>query len=469
MKKMLLGLVFIILISQVSYAQWLSGSGGIYYNSGTVGVGLTVPTSIFPSSPLFPSAVPKMEIMTGTDTGAYAQLVTIRHNSLSPSTTSRQLGLILKLSNEASGTESNKMGGLLVESSQGYSNSTSLSLVTQNQRRLSIDYLGNVGIGITNPMMIFSGSPLFPSTIPKTEIMTGSDTGAYSQIVTIRHSSFGSSAAPRQLGIIMKLSNEASGTESNKMGGMLVESSLGYANSTSLSLVTQNLRRLFIDFSGNVGIGTTSPTSAFQVGNGIYKASMGSASGPDLYYGTSYLGFNAARSQGPTYNWTMTGDGTNNGGGIVYAGIGGDIYFAPVLSTGGATQTLTDLDVKNKIVFRISGTGTVYAKQINVQLTGWPDYVFKPSYQLLPLKEVKTYIDQNNHLPDMPSAEDVSKEGINLGEMNKRLVKKVEELTLYLIEKDKEDKEQKAVNQEQQKQIDLLIKQVTELSKTKIK
>jgi hypothetical protein len=55
---------------------------------------------------------------------------------------------------------------------------------------------------------------------------------------------------------------------------------------------------------------------------------------------------------------------------------------------------------------------------------------------------VKTYIDQNHHLPEIPSEQEVAKNGINLGEMNKLLLKKVEELTLYLIEKDKKEKEQ---------------------------
>lgn len=53
---------------------------------------------------------------------------------------------------------------------------------------------------------------------------------------------------------------------------------------------------------------------------------------------------------------------------------------------------------------------------MNVDLTGWSDYVFKKDYQLLTLTEVKTYIDQNHHLPDIPSEAQVIKEGINLGE-----------------------------------------------------
>jgi uncharacterized coiled-coil protein SlyX len=83
------------------------------------------------------------------------------------------------------------------------------------------------------------------------------------------------------------------------------------------------------------------------------------------------------------------------------------------------------------------------------------------------LIEVKNYIDKNQHLPEMPSEQEVAKNGINLGEMNKLLVKKVEELTLYLIEKDKQIEEQnnkieaqQTVNESLQKQIDQLAKKL---------
>lgn len=98
-------------------------------------------------------------------------------------------------------------------------------------------------------------------------------------------------------------------------------------------------------------------------------------------------------------------------------------------------------------------------------MTGWSDYVFKPTYKLIPLSEVKTYIDQNQHLPEIPSEEEVKKDGINLGEMNKLLLKKVEELTLYLIEKDNETKSLKAGKDAQQKQLDQLQKQLETLTK----
>jgi hypothetical protein len=92
---------------------------------------------------------------------------------------------------------------------------------------------------------------------------------------------------------------------------------------------------------------------------------------------------------------------------------------------------------------KLAVNGSVIATSVTVKLyANWADYVFKPDYHLPTLTDVKTYIDQNHHLPEIPSEQEVAKNGINLGEMNKLLLKKVEELTLYLIEKDKKEKEQ---------------------------
>ncbi len=110
--------------------------------------------------------------------------------------------------------------------------------------------------------------------------------------------------------------------------------------------------------------------------------------------------------------------------------------------------------------------GNAIATSMTVKLNAnWPDYVFKPTYQLTPLSDVNTYINENHHLPEMPSAEQVSKNGLNLGEMNEKLLKKVEELTLYLIEKDNKDKEKDIKLQSQQEQINQLKQQLNVINK----
>lgn len=97
---------------------------------------------------------------------------------------------------------------------------------------------------------------------------------------------------------------------------------------------------------------------------------------------------------------------------------------------------------------RLAVNGTIHAQGVRVDMNGWADYVFQPNYKLRPLSEVQNYIDQHHHLPEMPSEKEVARTGIELGEMNKLLVKKMEELTLYLIEKDRQlNRLQEEVNQ----------------------
>src|ERR1700761_839125 len=95
--------------------------------------------------------------------------------------------------------------------------------------------------------------------------------------------------------------------------------------------------------------------------------------------------------------------------------------------------------------------GTTHTKEVLVNLTGFGDYVFNSDYNLRSLTEVKDYIDKNHHLPDVPSETEVVKNGLKLGEMDVTLTKKIEELTLYLIEKDSQLKEQQKQLAEQQK------------------
>lgn len=87
--------------------------------------------------------------------------------------------------------------------------------------------------------------------------------------------------------------------------------------------------------------------------------------------------------------------------------------------------------------YKLSVEGKVRAHAVKVY-TSWADYVFEDSYNLPTLKEVEAYIQEHGHLKDIPSAEEVEESGIELGEMNKLLLQKIEELTLYTIQLKKE-------------------------------
>jgi hypothetical protein len=89
--------------------------------------------------------------------------------------------------------------------------------------------------------------------------------------------------------------------------------------------------------------------------------------------------------------------------------------------------------------YRLAVRGKIAATDFNVVATGsWPDYVFSPSYKLRSLEETEAYINEHKHLPNIPAAAVVEKEGFALGDMQKRMMEKIEELTLYLIEAKKE-------------------------------
>jgi len=104
--------------------------------------------------------------------------------------------------------------------------------------------------------------------------------------------------------------------------------------------------------------------------------------------------------------------------------------------------------------YKFAVNGSAVAALVTVKLNNvWPDFVFKPTYQLPSLSEVKAYIDQSQHLPEIPSEQEIAKDGQNIGEMNKLLLNKVEELTLYLIEKGRQLKEQAAEFQKQNRRL----------------
>lgn len=90
--------------------------------------------------------------------------------------------------------------------------------------------------------------------------------------------------------------------------------------------------------------------------------------------------------------------------------------------------------------------GSIGAREIKVEANGWSDFVFENNYNLRTLNEVEDYIVKNKHLPEIPSEEEVNVNGINLGKMDAKLLQKIEELTLYLIQQNKRlDAQQKEI------------------------
>ena len=92
--------------------------------------------------------------------------------------------------------------------------------------------------------------------------------------------------------------------------------------------------------------------------------------------------------------------------------------------------------------YKLSVNGYIRAKKIVVE-TGWADYVFDKNYPLMPLQQVDAFIQQHNHLPNMPSAQQIQTKGLDVGAMQAKTMEKIEELTLYMIALKKENEELK--------------------------
>jgi len=116
-----------------------------------------------------------------------------------------------------------------------------------------------------------------------------------------------------------------------------------------------------------------------------------------------------------------------------------------VLSTGASSQvsigttTIPSDDDGNK--YKLTVDGGIYATDLRIRPTVHADYVFKKDYNLMPLSELKTSIEKNQHLPGMPSEKEVLENGVSVAEMQNKLLEKVEELTLYILQQEERIKE----------------------------
>lgn len=168
---------------------------------------------------------------------------------------------------------------------------------------------------------------------------------------------------------------------------------------------------------------------------------------------------------------------TKNGNGIastwmIYnmtGGYGNSLQFWAYdnLSCGGGmcTNRFTIMDNGNVGIgtlnpdAKLAVNGQIHTKEVKVDMTGWSDFVFKKEYNLPTLEEVEKHIAEKGHLENIPREEEVLKNGINLGEMNAKLLQKIEELTLYIIEQNKKNNTQFDQIKNLNNQVDSLKKQ----------
>jgi len=296
--------------------------------------------------------------------------------------------------------------------------------------------VGNVGIGTTNPLYKLDvlGSMRF-----------GGD-GAYSSMV------MGTEETPlngyNQTSFMVPSTVPGSGTARTAFQFKSLISGSG-----------KNILDVIVD--GNVGIGTVNPTHKLTI-DGDVKIN-GRSRGLSIAYATltesnsgasTILGNNV--KAGVADNTVKRFVSPVDAGSYLSLNYQSGITFH--------TGVMSELDIEgsssnNEVVrithygnvgigttdpkgYKLAVAGNMIAESVKVKLQNtWPDYVFAKSYQLPSLQETEKHIKEKGHLPGIPSATEVKANGVDLGEMNAKLLQKIEELTLHLIEKDKEIKQ----------------------------
>ncbi len=177
--------------------------------------------------------------------------------------------------------------------------------------------------------------------------------------------------------------------------------------------------------SGNVGIGTTSPDDKLDV-EGNFRV-----------------------TDGHIRVFTTSGTaGFINGLGNAKMSLGTENGSTLVIDRGNESVAIGTTNIPTG--YKLAVDGKIIIEEVKVKLSStWPDYVFEPDYNLPSLASVKKFVESEKHLPEIPPAEEMEKEGLELGNMNMLLLKKIEELTLYVIDLKEE-------NEAQQREIEKL-------------
>ncbi|TCC97678.1 hypothetical protein [Pedobacter hiemivivus] len=184
--------------------------------------------------------------------------------------------------------------------------------------------------------------------------------------------------------------------------------------------------------NGNVGIGNASPSVLLHIGSGSGPLHVGSQEGILFKSGSGDRSLMEIHSPGGENRFVLQ----SLSYGFYLAGL--DQKPLLLQSTGGKVTIGTDNPDPNAL---LTVKGNIASREVKVVATAGADFVFNENYELPSLKEVEKYIFENKHLPEVPSAQEMIANGVELGKMNILLLQKIEELTLYMIKKDKEIEE----------------------------
>ncbi len=212
------------------------------------------------------------------------------------------------------------------------------------------------------------------------------------------------------------------------LGNAQVNGQLALGNTPTTDNSFNLVVALKSQLNGNVGIGgapsATTTTKLAVTGDGTVSGNLGLGSAPSSSYRLLVTGNESVTGTLTATSETVSGLSTLNGN----VGIG----ITP------SSSSTNKLDVNGNAAVN----GTLNAKAITVASTvsPWPDFVFNRNYEAKPLSETEKYVKENGHLPGMPSKDEVAKNGINVGEMQAKMLKTIEEMTLQMIALEKQNK-----------------------------
>lgn len=203
------------------------------------------------------------------------------------------------------------------------------------------------------------------------------------------------------------------------------EGTIGTTSNHNFRFLANNVVAGEIKNNGNWAIGSTSAFEKLDVDGAInLGTTTNTNAGTIRFDGGDFEGYDGV-------SWKSLTSG-GSGGSSVWSQSGNDISYSSGAVGIGTSNIATG--------FILSVDGKAIMEEVQVELSqNWPDYVFEEEYNLMPLSEIEYFIDQNGHLPNIPSASKVESEGIALGEMQRLMVEKIEELTLHMIELEKEN------------------------------
>ncbi|MEO9511451.1 MAG: hypothetical protein ABJN84_13850 [Flavobacteriaceae bacterium] len=327
---------------------------------------------------------------------------------------------------------------------------------------------GNVGIGTVNPQRTLSIQKNIETAYSNSNLNEFGDT---SDIISLQNTG---NSAPSLYTSIFFRTKGSSGDATGRL--LLVNKSAGSGAFTfhlrDNSHIGETQEKMRLDSDGNLGIGNSNPSQALVVQKSIetnYSTTNTSEFGDSSDIASLFNSGNTSSSLFTSLFFRNEGNSGIASGRIMLlnhsSGSGAFAFHLRDNSHTGETQEKMRLDSNGNLGigttdtkgFKLGVNGKIAATEVKVATySNWSDFVFRKGYQLPTLRQVEEHIRDKGHLKNIPSAEEVHKNGFFLAQMNAKLLQKIEELTLYTIEQEKKIESQNIEITKLQKETKLL-------------